>query len=246
MEKIEMHESWKQVLFSEFSAPYFKNIQSFLIEEKQKHKIYPKDEKIFAAFNYCLFENTKVVILGQDPYHGDHQANGLAFSVSNGIKIPPSLKNVFKELNADLGIIPPTNGNLESWSKQGVLLLNATLTVRANQAGSHQKIGWETFTNKVIEILSQKKENLVFLLWGNFAHSKEKFIDTEKHLVLKAAHPSPLARGGFFGSKPFSQTNEFLRKNKIEEINWNSINSESELINLFYSQHENTLDSFHK
>jgi uracil-DNA glycosylase len=212
--------SWRNVLSKEFSKSYFKELCSFLEEEKKRFEIYPTDEQLFAAFDFCSFENTKVVIIGQDPYHGKGQANGLAFSVSDGIKIPPSLQNVFKELSTDLGCAVPKTGNLEHWAKQGVLLLNATLTVRAKEAASHQKKGWEIFTDTVIQTLSEQKENLVFLLWGNFAHGKESLIDSNKHLILKAAHPSPLARGAFFGCKAFSQTNHYLKTKNIETVNW--------------------------
>ncbi len=220
MDQIKIHESWKNILSSEFSKEYFLQLQSFLETEKKDFDVYPSETEIFAAFNKTPFEKVKVVIIGQDPYHGEGQANGLSFSVADGIKIPPSLKNIFKELKTDLGIEIPVIGNLESWANQGVLLLNATLTVRANSAGSHQKKGWEIFTDKVIETISKEKENVVFLLWGNFAHGKENLIDSNKHLILKAAHPSPLARGAFFGSKHFSKTNDFLKSKNLGEIDW--------------------------
>jgi uracil-DNA glycosylase len=225
MKQFHISDSWEKVLSSEFSETYFKNLEFFLTQEIQEKIIYPEHKAIFSALNLCSFEQTKVVLIGQDPYHGKNQANGLAFSVCEDVKIPPSLKNIFKELNTDLGIKIPTSGNLESWAKQGVLLLNATLTVRENEPGSHQNKGWEIFTDKIIEILSQKKENLVFLLWGNYAQRKETLIDSSKHLILKSAHPSPLARGAFFGSKPFSKTNEYLKNNKIKQINWADIDS---------------------
>jgi uracil-DNA glycosylase len=212
--------TWKKLLSKEMLKPYFLELSLFLEEEKKSFEIYPPEDQVFAAFNLCSFENTKVVIIGQDPYHGKGQANGLSFSVSEGIKIPPSLQNIFKELSNDLACDIPKTGNLESWAMQGVLLLNATLTVREKEAASHQKKGWELFTDNIIELLSEQKENLVFLLWGNFAQSKEVLIDSKKHLILKAAHPSPLARGAFFGCKAFSKTNDFLKKNKIEEIKW--------------------------
>jgi uracil-DNA glycosylase len=214
--------SWLTVLSEEFKSPYFFELKNFLVEEKQKFQIYPPGSDIFAAFNYTSFENVRVVILGQDPYHGPGQANGLCFSVKSGIRKPPSLQNIFKELNNDLGHEIPENGNLENWAKQGVLLLNATLTVRANQAGSHQNKGWEQFTDKAIQTLSENKDKLVFILWGKFAQAKEQLIDLNKHHVIKSAHPSPFsADRGFFGSKPFSRTNLYLQSNGLGEIDWN-------------------------
>ncbi len=213
--------SWKTELQSEFSSPYFMTLKEFVLSEKAAHTIFPPGSQIFNAFNFTPFDKVKVVILGQDPYHGPGQAHGLCFSVPEGIAKPPSLKNIFKEINADLGLPVPTSGNLTNWAKQGVLLLNATLTVRAEQAGSHQRKGWEIFTDAVIKKLSDKKSNLIFLLWGNYAIEKEKLIDTSKHYVLKAVHPSPLsASRGWFGCKHFSKTNEFLRKHGLDEINW--------------------------
>ena len=213
--------SWKTELQSEFSSPYFMTLKEFVLSEKAAHTIFPPGSPIFNAFNFTPFDKVKVVILGQDPYHGPGQAHGLCFSVPEGIAKPPSLKNIFKEINADLGLPVPTSGNLTNWAKQGVLLLNATLTVRAEQAGSHQRKGWEIFTDAVIKKLSDKKSNLIFLLWGNYAIEKEKLIDTSKHYVLKAVHPSPLsASRGWFGCKHFSKTNEFLRKHGLDEINW--------------------------
>lgn len=217
---VAIHPSWKQVLGSEFSAPYFQKLKEFLVNEKKEHIVYPPGNRIFAAFDHTPFENVKVVIIGQDPYHGKGQANGLCFSVSTGIAKPPSLVNIFKELQTDLGIPIPQSGNLEPWADQGVLLLNATLTVRAGEAGSHQKKGWETFTDAVIKTISEQKKGVVFLLWGNFAHTKEELIDKNKHFILKAAHPSPLARGAFFGSKHFSKTNELLVKQGLKPIDW--------------------------
>lgn len=212
---------WKEALNREFQAPYFNTLKNFLIEEKSRYRIFPAGSQIFAAFNHTPFNRVKVVLLGQDPYHGYGQANGLCFSVANGIEHPPSLKNIFKELENDLGIQPPLNGNLEKWAHQGVLLLNATLTVRERQAGSHQNRGWEKFTDAAIIALSEKKSGLVFLLWGNYAGSKQGLIDKNKHLVLKAPHPSPLsASRGFFGSGHFSKTNHFLKLNGIEPIDW--------------------------
>ena len=212
---------WKEVLDVEFSSDYFLKLKEFLVEEKNNHIIYPPGNQIFAAFNHTPFNKVKVVILGQDPYHGDKQAHGLCFSVPDGISAPPSLVNIFKELNQDLGIPIPQHGNLVKWAVQGVLLLNATLTVRANQAGSHQKQGWEIFTDRVITELSEKRENLIFLLWGAYAQKKEELIDTSKHHILKAAHPSPLsANKGFFGCKHFSKTNQILRELGLKEIDW--------------------------
>ena len=212
--------SWLQILNLEFEKPYFADLKQFLIEEKKNHTIFPPGNQIFSAFNYTPFTDVKVVILGQDPYHGPGQANGLCFSVAEGVRIPPSLVNIFKELESDLGCKMPPSGNLENWAKQGVFLLNATLTVRANTAGSHQGKGWETFTDAVIKTLSDHKENLVFLLWGNYAKAKAELINQQKHLVLTAAHPSPLARGAFFGSKHFSRSNEFLRSKNIAPVQW--------------------------
>lgn len=213
-------ESWKKVLENEFNSSYFFDLKQFLIEEMKHNTIYPPGNKIFSAFNLTPFEKVKVVIIGQDPYHGPGQANGLCFSVSDGIAKPPSLQNIFKELKTDLGISIPVSGNLEKWAKQGVLLLNATLTVRKNSAGSHHNKGWEKFTDAVIKQISNRASGIVFLLWGRFAQSKEELIDHEKHFVLKAAHPSPLARGAFFGCRHFSQTNEILTKQGNEIIDW--------------------------
>lgn len=217
----EIEESWKQLVLPQFELPYFQDLKAFLIEEKLKYAVYPLGKDIFSAFNHTKVENVKVVILGQDPYHGHEQAHGLCFSVPNGIKPPPSLVNIFKELHSDIGIEIPKTGNLEPWAKQGVFLLNATLTVRANQAGSHQNKGWEIFTDFVIKALSEASSNLVFLLWGKFAQSKEQFIDKSKHLVLKAPHPSPFsAHSGFFGCNHFSKTNNFLISKEKKPINW--------------------------
>lgn len=190
------------------------------MQEKEKSTVFPTGNQLFAAFNHTPFENVKVVIIGQDPYHKKGQANGLSFSVSLGVANPPSLKNIFKELNSDLGIPMPHTGNLESWANQGVLLLNTTLTVREGQPGSHQKKGWEIFTDAVIKTISDQKKGVVFLLWGLFAQTKEEFIDKDKHFVLKAAHPSPLARGAFFGCKHFSKTNKILEHQGILPIDW--------------------------
>ncbi len=216
-----IEQSWKEHLLSEFQADYFKALKSFLLEEKKKYTVYPPGSRIFAAFDYTAFDRIKVVILGQDPYHGRGQANGLCFSVNDNITKPPSLVNIFKELKDDLDIPLPKSGNLEKWAEQGVLLLNATLTVRAHQAGSHQNKGWEQFTDQVIRILSGKKEGLVFLLWGKYAQAKEVLIDNSKHYILKAPHPSPFsADRGFFGCRHFSQTNEILKSQGKKEIDW--------------------------
>lgn len=211
---------WFAQLKNEFAKDYFSELKSFLTEEKKSHTVYPPGNRIFAAFDYTPFSKVKVVILGQDPYHGPGQANGLCFSVADGVKQPPSLVNIFKELRDDAGCPLPFSGNLEKWAAQGVFLLNATLTVRANSAGSHQNKGWETFTDSVIKLLSEKKENLVFLLWGNYAKAKAELIQSEKHLILTAAHPSPLARGAFFGCKHFSKTNEYLQSKQLSTIDW--------------------------
>ena len=212
---------WKEALMSEFSDPYFASLKAFLVLEKQKHTVYPPGSLLFNAFNQTPFDKVKGVILGQDPYHGPGQAHGLCFSVPEGIETPPSLRNIFKELSADLQLAIPAQGNLSKWAGQGVLLLNATLTVRAHQAGSHQGKGWERFTDQAISRLSSEKEHLVFLLWGKYAQAKESLIDTEKHLVLKAAHPSPLsAHNGFFGCKHFSRANQFLQEQGIPPIDW--------------------------
>ncbi len=216
-----INEGWKKILWDEFQSPYFNKLKSFLVEETGSRTIYPPGPLIFNAFQHTPFDNVKVVILGQDPYHGEGQAHGLCFSVPPKIKTPPSLVNIFKELRADLGIDIPVHGNLESWADQGVLLLNATLTVRAAEAGSHQKQGWETFTDAVIGKISQLKSNVVFLLWGRYAQAKETLVDGDKHLILKAAHPSPLsAYNGFYGCAHFSKTNNFLEQKGIEPVNW--------------------------
>lgn len=213
--------SWKEVLKDEFASSYFAGLKEFLVEEKSRYTVYPPGGLIFNAFRLTPFDQVRVVILGQDPYHGEGQAHGLCFSVPAGINPPPSLVNIFKEIERDLGLPVPGHGNLEKWARQGVLLLNATLTVRANQPGSHQRKGWETFTNAVIRQLSQKRVGLVFLLWGKFAQEKESLIDTNRHYVLKAAHPSPYsAYNGFFGCRHFSKTNEILSRHGLETINW--------------------------
>jgi len=217
----QIEESWKEVLASEFENSYFMDLKEFLTEEKANYTVYPPGSKIFNAFQLTPFNDVKVVILGQDPYHGPGQAHGLCFSVPGGVMAPPSLVNIFKEIEKDLGIPIPSTGNLEKWARQGVLLLNATLTVRANQPGSHQKRGWENFTHAVIRKLSEKRVGLIFLLWGKFAQEKESLIDTNRHYILKAAHPSPFsAYSGFFGCRHFSKTNELLRRHNLEEIDW--------------------------
>lgn len=219
--KPDIDESWYRVLQDQFRDPYFAALKSFLVQEKQHYVVYPPGKLIFNAFNLTPFDKVKVVILGQDPYHGPGQAHGLSFSVPNGIQQPPSLQNIFKEIQNDLGYPPPKSGNLEKWAKEGVLLLNASLTVRDGQAASHAHHGWEVFTDAAIKALSDKKENLVFILWGNYAIAKESLIDTRKHLVLKSVHPSPLsASRGFFGCHHFSKTNNYLIEHGISPIDW--------------------------
>lgn len=218
--QVNINNEWAELLQEEFEKPYFKNIVETLKKEKKQFKIFPPGPEIFAAFEHTPVSKLKVVIIGQDPYHGEGQANGLCFSVKKGIRVPPSLQNIFKELKDDLNLEIPNHGDLTSWADQGVLLLNATLTVRQGEAGSHQKIGWETFTNAVISKISHNYSGIVFLLWGRYAHTKAELIDVNKHYILKAAHPSPLARGAFFGSKHFSQTNELLLKQNLKPIDW--------------------------
>jgi uracil-DNA glycosylase len=220
--EVKMDESWKNVLKAEFSKPYFLEAVTFLKTERALGKvIYPPGSQIFNAFNTTPFYNVKVVLLGQDPYHGKGQAHGLSFSVPDGIKPPPSLVNIFKELNSDLGVRIPGHGNLTGWARQGVLLLNACLTVRENEPLSHSRIGWMQFTDAVIEKISSEKSHVVFLLWGKFAQEKQVLIDETKHLVLKAAHPSPYsANNGFLGCRHFSKTNEYLVKNGVDPVDW--------------------------
>ncbi len=219
--KPNIHESWYKILHEEFEKEYFSKLKTFLVEEKKHNIIYPPGNQIFAAFDSTPFDQVKVVILGQDPYHGAGQAHGLCFSVNPGIAHPPSLRNILKEIENDLGIPYPKSGSLIPWAKQGVLLMNATLTVRAHEAGSHQKRGWEQFTDAVIQKLSDQKTNLVFLLWGSFAISKSALIDPKKHHILTTVHPSPLsAHRGFFGSKHFSKTNQLLSKDGLTPIDW--------------------------
>lgn len=218
---VKIEESWNRSLAGEFEKPYFEVLTRFVREEYANHKIYPPGKLIFNAFNQCPFEQVKVVILGQDPYHGPGQAHGLCFSVPEGVAFPPSLQNIFAEIKSDLGISLPRHGNLERWARQGVFLLNATLTVRAGQAGSHQNKGWETFTDRVIHLLAEKKENQVFMLWGSYAQQKGKFIQPSRHLVLTSVHPSPLsAYRGFFGNRHFSKANQYLSEHGKEPINW--------------------------
>lgn len=219
---VNIEQGWKEQLKDEFEKPYFVELAKFVKAEYHRNTCYPKGSEIFAAFDHCSFDDVKVVIIGQDPYHGVRQANGLCFSVNNGIAMPPSLINIFKEIETDLGIPFPSNGNLQRWAEQGVLLLNATLTVRANQAGSHQNKGWEQFTDAVIKVVSEKKSNVVFLLWGGFAKKKGAKIDRSKHYILTSGHPSPLSanRGFWFGNKHFSKTNEYLKENGLTNIQW--------------------------
>jgi len=217
-----MTNDWKDVLGSEMSEPYFMELTDFIEKERKKGKvIFPPREEVFSALELTPFDQVKVIILGQDPYHGANQAHGLAFSVKKGIPKPPSLVNIFKELSSDLGIQAPPHGNLQSWAKEGVLLLNTVLTVEEGKPAGHHNKGWERFTDKIIELLNQKKEHLVFILWGSPAQKKMKMLDAKKHLILTSPHPSPLSSyRGFFGSKPFSQANQYLLKNGIEPVNW--------------------------
>lgn len=219
---VQLDESWKKLLHEEFDSAYFVTLKTFLVAEKNSGKtIYPPGKQIFAAFDATPFDKVKVVILGQDPYHGPGQANGLCFSVNRGVKPPPSLVNIFKELQADLNIPIPSHGDLSAWAQQGILLLNATLTVRAHEAGSHQNKGWEIFTDKTIQAISKNKTHVVFILWGRYAQSKRALIDESKHHVIASAHPSPLsAHNGFLGSKPFSKTNAYLISEGITPIDF--------------------------
>lgn len=219
---VRIHQSWKKVLESEFEKQYFEDLINYVKKEYSEFKCFPPGKEIFAAFDHSTFEATKVVILGQDPYHGNGQANGLCFSVHDGVATPPSLINIFKEIETDLNKPTPSNGNLERWADQGVLLLNATLSVRAHQAGSHQNKGWEQFTDEVIRKISAEKENVVFLLWGGYAKKKAKLIDGNKHLILTSGHPSPLSanRGYWFGNRHFSKANDYLVSRGKEPINW--------------------------
>lgn len=216
-----IHPSWLVKLQNEFNSPYFENLSFFLQKEMSTQQIYPNKEKIFEAFNQTHFEEVKVVIIGQDPYHGINQAHGLSFSVQEGTTHPPSLRNIFKELNSDLNIEIPKSGNLLKWAQEGVLLLNSILTVKAQKPGSHQKLGWEKLTNAAIKSLSDERENIVFILWGKYAQDKESIIDSQKHCVVKSSHPSPFsAHKGFFGSRPFSKSNNYLQSSGISPVNW--------------------------
>lgn len=218
---VQIENSWKERLQDEFDKEYFSILTETVRHAYQSEQIYPPPKEIFNAFTRCSFETVKVVLIGQDPYHGAGQAHGLSFSVKDGVRIPPSLKNIYKELSDDIGTDIPASGNLERWADQGVLLLNATLTVAAGKAGSHQGIGWERFTDAVIQKVSDEKEHIVFILWGRYAQEKGKNIDTSKHLVLQSAHPSPFsAYNGFFGSKPFSKTNSYLTEHGQKPILW--------------------------
>ncbi len=218
---VKIEDSWRQVLEEEFQKDYFVSLVEFVKSEYQKHKVYPPGKQIFNAFDHCPFDQVKVVIIGQDPYHGPGQANGLCFSVNEDVKMPPSLVNIFKEIKGDLGTDLPPHGSLERWADQGVLLLNATLTVRASTPGSHQGKGWEQFTDAVIQKVSEQKEHVVFLLWGAYAQKKGVVIDRSKHLVLESAHPSPFAaHRGFFGNRHFSKTNEYLGRHGLKVIQW--------------------------
>lgn len=221
MANVKMEENWKQALQAQFDQPYFEVLVDFLKKEKKAGKtIFPPGPHIFNAFEQTPFDQVKVIILGQDPYHNPGEAMGLSFSVPKGVRVPPSLKNIYKELNTDIGFTIPDHGDLSSWAKQGVFLLNSMLTVEKRQPGSHRKVGWQNFTDAVIKLLSEEKSGLVFMLWGNFARSKSELIDPEKHLVLQAAHPSPLARGAYFGSQHFSQANEYLKNQGKSPIDW--------------------------
>ncbi len=218
---VQIEKSWKKVLALEFEQDYFQELSRKIRAAYMSTNVFPPPKLVFNAFEHCPFESVKVVILGQDPYHGPGQAHGLSFSVPDGVRVPPSLQNIYKEIKDDLGIDVPESGNLERWATQGVLLLNATLTVGAGKAGSHQGLGWERFTDAVIQKISDEKEHIVFLLWGKYAQDKGKHIDTSKHLVLTAPHPSPFsAHTGFIGCKHFSKTNEYLNKNNVPKINW--------------------------
>lgn len=218
---VRIEEGWKNHLAAEFDKPYFADLTRFVKSEYTSKSIYPPAKLIFNAFDLCPFDQVKVVIIGQDPYHGPGQAHGLCFSVPEGVEFPPSLVNIFKEINDDLHVSVPKSGNLERWATQGVLLLNATLTVQAHQAGSHQRKGWEEFTDAAIRVLNEQKEHLVFMLWGSYAQRKGEYIDRKKHLVLESPHPSPLsAYRGFFGNSHFSKANEYLSKNNEQAINW--------------------------
>ena len=220
LDDVRIENGWKEALREEFLSEYFAKIKENLLAAKAREIVYPPGNLIFNAFNLTPFERVRAVILGQDPYHGAHQAMGLSFSVPRGVRIPPSLVNIYKEIKSDLGISEPDSGDLSYWAKQGVLLLNASLSVGANRANSHSGFGWQIFTDAVIKILSARRQNLVFMLWGNFAKAKSALIDAKRHLILTAAHPSPLAGGAFFGCKHFSRCNEYLRAHGLGEIDW--------------------------
>ncbi|WP_298831253.1 uracil-DNA glycosylase [uncultured Campylobacter sp.] len=220
LDDVRIESGWKEALREEFLSEYFAKIKENLLAAKAREIVYPPGNLIFNAFNLTPFERVRAVILGQDPYHGAHQAMGLSFSVPRGVRIPPSLVNIYKEIKSDLGISEPESGDLSYWAKQGVLLLNASLSVGANRANSHSGFGWQAFTDAVIKILSARRQNLVFMLWGNFAKAKSALIDAQKHLILTAAHPSPLAGGAFFGCRHFSRCNEYLRAHGLGEIDW--------------------------
>lgn len=219
--EVKIEESWKKKLQTEFDKPYFEKLVAFIKEEYQTKTIFPPAPQIFNAFDNCPFDDVKVVIIGQDPYHGVSQAHGLCFSVNDGVELPPSLVNIFKEIERSMGKPIPKSGNLQRWAEQGVLLLNATLTVRAHQAGSHQGKGWETFTDAVIQLVSRERENVIFMLWGNYAQQKKVFIDTTKHKILTSVHPSPLsAYRGFIGNNHFQLANEYLEEMGMKKIDW--------------------------
>ena len=219
--KINIKNDWKNILKNEFEKKYFKELSLFIDNERVKHEIYPKENDVFEAFNLCSYKNTKIVIIGQDPYHGENQAHGLCFSVKPGCKIPPSLRNIYKELNKDIGCNIPKDGYLINWAKQGILMINAVFTVQKGNANSHSKKGWELFTTNVIKEINNKDSPVIFILWGNFAQIFEKYITNKNHLIVKSYHPSPLsASRGFFNSKPFSKCNTFLNNNNLKEINW--------------------------
>ena len=220
LDDVRIESGWKEALREEFLSEYFAKIKENLLAAKAREIVYPPGNLIFNAFNLTPFERVRAVILGQDPYHGAHQAMGLSFSVPRGVRIPPSLINIYKEIKSDLGISEPASGDLSYWAKQGVLLLNASLSVGANRANSHSGFGWQIFTDAVIKILSARRQNLVFMLWGNFAKAKSALIDAQRHLILTAAHPSPLAGGAFFGCRHFSRCNEYLRAHGLGEIDW--------------------------
>ena len=220
LDDVRIENGWKEALREEFLSEYFAKIKENLLAAKAREIVYPPGNLIFNAFNLTPFERVRAVILGQDPYHGAHQAMGLSFSVPRGVRIPPSLVNIYKEIKSDLGISEPASGDLSYWAKQGVLLLNASLSVGANRANSHSGFGWQIFTDAVIKILSARRQSLVFMLWGNFAKAKSALIDAQRHLILTAAHPSPLAGGAFFGCRHFSRCNEYLRAHGLGEIDW--------------------------